>query len=188
MNAYYDTTNAYAERALAGWEGDPAVSDREFVSAAYQASQIIGTDTSSESWGTIFGRQQILQVDDPALRAVLVRVAVQSNESIRWQTVATDYRENVRRALPGGIQQAIREQCGDQPFPDDQVGTYLPPTCELDYPEDGIREAARILRARPDLREDLGWHLSEVATFRFNLGNRERAIDELHAAIEQQGL
>ena len=36
---YFATTQRYAETALAGWRGDPKVSDTDFVIAAYQASQ-----------------------------------------------------------------------------------------------------------------------------------------------------
>jgi uncharacterized membrane protein len=35
MDAYYAVSGRYATRALAGWSGDPTVSDSDFVIAAY---------------------------------------------------------------------------------------------------------------------------------------------------------
>ena len=46
---YYGTTRRYAEVARAGWAGNPAVSDRDFVIAAYQASQIVGVGTNGSA-------------------------------------------------------------------------------------------------------------------------------------------
>ncbi len=36
---YYATTRHYAATALAGWRGDPRVSDTDFVIAAYQSTR-----------------------------------------------------------------------------------------------------------------------------------------------------
>ena len=40
LDEYYATTRRYAAVADAAWRGDPSISDREFVIAAYQASQV----------------------------------------------------------------------------------------------------------------------------------------------------
>ena len=47
---YFTVARNYAQVALAGWAGDPKVTDRDFVVAAYEASQIIGEG------GQILGR------------------------------------------------------------------------------------------------------------------------------------
>lgn len=45
-SAYYGNARAYAETAFRGWRNDPRVNDRDFVIAAYQASQILGPTTA----------------------------------------------------------------------------------------------------------------------------------------------
>ncbi len=74
MDDYYAVSGRYATRALAGWRGDPAVSDSDFVIAAYQASQINGVGTNSAVWAEIFGADNLRNVDDVALRQNLRRV------------------------------------------------------------------------------------------------------------------
>ena len=56
IGTYYDTERRYAEAALAGWRGDPQVSDRDFVVGAYQASQIYVTGVNSDTWSQIYER------------------------------------------------------------------------------------------------------------------------------------
>ena len=63
---YYATTRAYATTAIAGWRGDPKVSDRDFVIAAYQASQINTLGTNSSSWSAILGADRLREIDGPA--------------------------------------------------------------------------------------------------------------------------
>ena len=43
VRSYYRMTKKYADIALAGWHGDPRISDAQFVLSAYQASQIYGS-------------------------------------------------------------------------------------------------------------------------------------------------
>ena len=45
IQKYYVVAGRFADRAMAGWRGDPSVSDNEFVIATYQASQINGVGT-----------------------------------------------------------------------------------------------------------------------------------------------
>jgi hypothetical protein len=57
--SYYRITRAYATTAFAGWQGEPTVSDRDFVIAAYQASQIYATPVNGAIWATIFGADRL---------------------------------------------------------------------------------------------------------------------------------
>ena len=97
---YYATTRAYAATALAGWRKDPKVSDRDFVIAAYQASQIYATSTNNATWATIFGADRLRSIDDPVIRdnlaflmyaasaAATLRAHPQLVEDLRWHTAA----------------------------------------------------------------------------------------------------
>ena len=167
--AYYAATRHFAEVALAGWAGDPKVSDNDFVIAAYQASQIQGIGTNSATWANIFGAERLRSIDDPAIRRDLSFLMYSDNSSIGINAVDTPYRRNVRRVMQIQVQDAIRTQCGDY-TPDNRPNVVLlPPTCALKLPADQAAAAAHALRAHPELIDDLQWHVAAEAAFLANL-------------------
>ena len=68
---YFAITRRYAVTAFAGWRGDPAVSDRDFVVAAYQASQIRLLAVDVQSWSQSVGVDRVPSIEDKALRQVV---------------------------------------------------------------------------------------------------------------------
>ena len=177
--AYYGITRNYADVALAGWANDPKVSDRDFVIAAYEASQVMGNTRNDGTWATMFGGTQMRQIDDPELRQALARVL--STESNSWRELATPYRTNVRRLIPLAIQEAIRAQCGDRSIAG-RPAFMLPATCVLNLSAD-YAAAAAALRAQPSLIEDLRWHLAEVSTYLANLALHRKQLEILSRQI-----
>lgn len=165
--SYYVVTRHYGDVALAGWVGDRGVSDREFVIAAYQASQIIGGVTNDSAWATIFGSDQLRRIDDPILRQMLVRVLSTSTDTTSIAAADSPYRRNVRRIIPLDIQDAIRAKCGDQTQSGRVIG--LPRDCTIDLSDERMASAAALLRRHPDLAGDLQWHFANIATFLQNL-------------------
>ena len=178
---YYGVTRHYADVALAGWAKDPKVSDRDFVIAAYQASQVAGNTRDDASWATMFGGADLRQIDDLKLRQALARVLAQDTGTLSWKQLATPYRTNIRRVIPLAIQDAIRAQCGDRSVAG-LPGYSLPATCDLKLSADYASVAAA-LRAQPSLIEDLRWHLAEVATFLGNLDLHRQQIENLDRQI-----
>jgi hypothetical protein len=166
---YYATTRAYAATALAGWRKDPKVSDREFVIAAYQASQIYATSTNNATWATIFGADRLRSIDDPVIRDNLAFLMYSDTRQIDTESVNTPYRQNVRRVIPVEIQDAIRTHCGDRSPPDTPQLFFLPSTCDLQLADGAGTSAAAELRAHPQLVEDLRWHTAAIAAFVSNL-------------------
>lgn len=163
--AYYRITRSYADTALAGWQRVPQVSDREFVIAAYQASQIYETATNNAAWGNIFGADRLRTIEDPALRSNLAFLMYADMRPTDTRAVDTPYRQNVRRIIPVKIQDAVRAKCGDQRPSDNPQLFYLPERCDIAIPEQEAAEAAAALRARPELVEDLRWHTAAQAAF-----------------------
>lgn len=175
---YYATTRRYADRALAAWAGDAGVSDNEFVIAAYQASQIYGIGINAENWALTFGGEQLRNIDDARLRRNLQLVLTQDYASVGSQAVATLYREQVRRVIPIHIQDKIRARCGDRLVPDADY-SILPATCPLKLDEAEARTTAAALRARPDLTQELSWHLAAVAAYMASAELLEKPIRDL---------
>jgi hypothetical protein len=181
--AYYGVTSRYWKVALAGWRRDPAVSDQDFVIAAYQASQIYSNSTNNATWATIFGADRLRTIDDPAIRTNLSYLMYADTTPISTLSMNTRYRENVRRIIPLEIQDAIRDKCGDRRPPDNPQLFYLEPECDLQIPPAKAAEAAARLRSHPELAEDLQWHVAAVASYLANMTAFETRTKTLESEI-----
>lgn len=168
MAGYYESTNRYGDLAIAGWGNDPAVSDEEFVIAAYQASQIISVGNNGVVFGAIFGAENLRDIEDPVIRQNLATVMTFDYNLVDLRAVSTRYREEVRKTIPHKIQAAIRQHCGDQNLGTNRV--TLPERCDLEISPDTAARAAAALRARPELVAELHWHRAAVANQLSNVG------------------
>ncbi len=179
---YYAVTRRFADQALAAWKGDRGVSDEQFVIAAYQASQIYGISINAENWTMTFGGEQLRNIDDPRVRRNLELVLTQSYDAVGFDSVATPYREQVRRIIPVEIQDRIRKEFGDRSIAGKEQWslTELPATCAMKLRPADAATTAAALRARPDLAGELAWHLSSVAGYLDNAGILEQPIRALH--------
>lgn len=183
--AYYGTTRRYAATAISGWNGERQVSDEQFVIAAYQASQIFGIGTNGSTWATVLGADQLRNIDDLAIRNELSFLMSADYTQIDLSAVNTPYRQNVRRLIPADLQDAIRAQCGDKAAPGASGWLYLPATCDLKVAPQEAARAAKILRANPQLVNDLQWHLAAQAAFLSNLNAFELATQRLQRLTSQ---
>ena len=179
---YFAITRRYAVTAFAGWRGDPAVSDRDFVIAAYQASQIRLLAVNGQSWSQALGVDRVPTIEDKALRQVVSQLLSFDYPGVN-QELFTDYRREIREEMPEDAQEAIRRDCGNRGTPDGHV--VLPEPCDLKLPDDRIAAAARALRAQPELVKKLRWHQSAVTNFMANtqgiLAVEKEAYDRIGA-------
>ena len=183
MDAYYAASGRYATRALGGWRGDPAVSDSDFVIAAYQASQINGVGTNSLVWAEIFGAANLRNIDDIGLRRSLRQLMTFDYALVNLAAVMSRYREEVRKVIPDGQQDAIRARCGDIPRPGGIL--ILPPSCDLQLDPAAAARTAAALRARRDLVGELNWHRAKVATQLQNIDGLRDYASDLSRRIDQ---
>ncbi|HEV2595226.1 MAG TPA: hypothetical protein VGU01_08525 [Sphingomicrobium sp.] len=187
MNAaqmYFSVTRRYADTALAGWHNDPRVSNREFVIAAYQSSQVYGWNAGA-SWANVLGLDRLRDIDDPEMRSELAYLASANYAAMNADALDTPYRRNVRRIVPLPIQDAIRKGCGDR-FPLNHPAIVsLPRQCPIAISAGDAAEAAAALRRYPDLVQDLQWHIAAVESFTGNLRPFEYATRKLLKNIAQ---
>lgn len=160
VGTYYESAAGYADRAAAAWRGDRSIDDSEFVISAYQASQVNGIGNNADVWGAIFGAEHLRDIEDPVIRTNLARIMTFDFALTDLRSVATRYREEVRKTIPNAIQSAIRGRCGDRL---ERVGYALPKRCALRIPQAEARKVAAALRARPELLAELQWHQAAVA-------------------------
>ncbi len=185
VRTYFATSRGFAEEALAGWNGDPGISDGQFVIAAYQASQISGIGTNAENWALTFGGEQLRNIDDPKVRRNMEIMLTADYSLVTLSAVATPYREHVRRVIPIRIQDDIRRECGDRNLKGKAgfIVVFLPKTCALRIPAAEAAAIAESLRAEPELVEELNWHLAAVAVFLANVEILEVPIQELQRQL-----
>ena len=182
---YYATTRHYAETAFAGWENDPKVSDREFVIAAYQASQIKAMSTTSQSWAELFGADQLRNIDDPAIRDPMLRLMTYPSENLGIMRMQTKYRDTVRLIIPDAMQQAIRQRCGDHFATPSSLDMTLPKSCDLKLDPATAKTVATDLRRHPELVEQLRLHLSLVASLLNDVAIYDTAAQRLGQALDR---
>jgi hypothetical protein len=184
---YYATTVRYSDTAFAGWRGDAKVSDRDFVIAAYQASQVYTLGLNAVTWAQVFGGNQLSQLKDAELRTDLANLMSLNFEMIDAPAVYTTYREQVRKVIPEDIQDGIRRECGDRFIPDRPSTQALPSTCGLQLPAERWRVGAAALRSRPQLTDELRWHRAAVAAFLSNMQLFELQTREVMARLGASG-
>jgi hypothetical protein len=188
IKRYYQVTGHYADVALAGWSGDPGISDAQFVIAAYQASQIYGVGINGQSWTLVFGGDQLRNIDDPALRRHLGVVMTQDYTNVGLVVMQTRYRDDVRLVIPNDIQTQIRARCGDRLVRDaaDQNIFVLPADCALGLDPAEAAAAAKALRAHPALAGELALHLGTANAYLQNVQIIEAAIEALKHDLDKR--
>ena len=182
---YYATTRHYAETAFAGWENDPQVSDRAFVIAAYQASQVKGMASTSGSWATIVGADQLRNIDDLSIREPMMRLMTYPEENLGQARVQSEYRSEVRTIIPDQIQQQVREKCGDYFATPDALDLSLPERCPLALDPKEAAATAAELRRHPELIGKLRLHLALVASLLNDVRIYDTAARRLRQALDR---
>ena len=181
---YYSITGKYADIAMAGWRNDPAVSDRDFVVAAYQASQIYGFNNNGGSWALVFGANELRNIGDSQTRQALTRLMTFDYSNIGLGAVQTRYRDHVREVIPDSVQQQIRKQCGDVIAGPGRT-VILRATCPIEI------DGALVAKTAADLRRDrslvplLGQHRSVVSAYLTNLALFDTEEEALAARINE---
>jgi hypothetical protein len=183
--SYYDTTKHYAQTAFAGWRRDPNISDRDFVVGAFQASQIYYTGLNNDTWSQIYGSDRLRTIDSRPMRKDL-SVLMTTDYAAMERDLFSNYRQHAREIIPNDVQDAIREQCGDRTATDAFNSLFLPPKCDLHYPAARIAATAKILRAHPELVDELNWHLAVVASYRSNVAVVDNIAQDLLIRLGQR--
>ena len=188
VRTYYAASRVYADQALAAWDLGGRISDEQFVIAAYQASQVTGIGTNAENWAITFGGDQLRNIEDPKIRRNMELMLTSDYSTVTFDSVATPYREDVRRVIPIKVQDDIRRECGDRNMPGKHgfVLVVLPETCGLKIPPAEAAAIAAALRDRPGLVEELNWHLAAIAVLLVNAEILAIPIRELHRDLSRQ--
>jgi type II secretory pathway pseudopilin PulG len=182
---YYATTRRFGEMALKAWDGNAAIDDRDFVVAAYQASQVNGLPIDSQTFSLAMGADQIRKIEDQALRDAIVQIMTYNFDSLHVSAMQTPYRQHVREIIPDDIQHAIRQRCHDVQHPGLMTVT-LPAHCPVKLDPVAASRAAAALRSHPELPRELVFHLAQSDTFLGILERFETRVRTLVRLIDKQ--
>ena len=151
--AYYRQVRAYGLEALAALQGERVVSDREFLIASYQLSQVDTTAAKTNIYDemTANGLVDRLGSDDlqQAASDYYLGLAISNRELQDNQP----YRSFIRQVMPYAIQHRIRAECGDRAvFHQGRlVGVALVVPCGVRLDPIEAATGARIVRDAPDI-------------------------------------
>lgn len=151
--AYYRQVRAYGLEALGTLEGEKAVSDRDFLIASYQLSQVDTTAAKTNIYDemTASGLVDRLGSDDlqQAASDYYLGLAI-SNRQLQENP---PYRSFIRQVMPYDIQRRIRASCGDRAVSHNGrlVGVALVVPCRVTLDPAAAASGARIVRDAPDI-------------------------------------
>ncbi len=186
LQAYYETTAAYAKVALVGFEAPESVDSQTFVISAYQASQWQEAISSRSTFEEIVATGAIDLVRNGKTRDLLI--AYYEYDWTKGLTVTSRprYRELMRGAMPYAMQEAINKACGDQATLVGRTIFYsLPKRCDIDVPAADIERAAAALRAEPGLEQALRYQRAENDTKAFAYSTTAKQLTPLIAAVKR---
>ncbi len=162
--AYYRQAQDYGLQAIADLDGSKPLSDRDFLLAAYQLTQIDSTRAKTGVYNEMAATGLTDRLGDAETQAMAsdfyltVEVAQRTIESIY------PYRDLLREIMPYDIQLAVRDQCGDRSvyYKGRLVGVRLVVPCTLKVDPAKAAAAARTIRAAPDLRRQMTRYVASI--------------------------
>ena len=173
---YLTVVRQYAMRALDALNGENDVNDEDFVIGAYQASQINPLWSNRATYNEMLSTGQINLIKNEQLKDFLFSYySVDYATDILITTIAP-YREFIRGTMPIAIQDAIKQDCGDQQIEVAQTfSVTLPATCDLQLADELFKQTALFIRAKPEMLFNLQYQIAVNDT---QVGNLDRLIAE----------
>lgn len=159
---YFSTARQYGFAALENFETPADQLDEQFLVNVYQASQVWFVLPNRATFDELSSTGRIVLIEDAELRTAL------SNHYVRVDALGvtlnqnSQYRRVARLNMDQGIQQQIRDNCGDQWVTDNQNFYYvlLPTQCEIDVPEQLLREEIAKLHENQEVLQELRFQMS----------------------------
>ena len=177
MVEYMAAVEQHAHQAVELFHAPAGEADIEFVTAAYNATQIFATLQSRSTYDELISTGQLRLLPSRDLAAV---ANGQYLIDYRWNLFeflsTSGYRDRVRRLLPVSLQQAVNGQCGD--ILDETGGVDgLAVDCGPDIPGDQASAAAADLRNDPEFLPDLRSLISGLSYRLADMRNRQEVLE-----------
>ena len=174
--AYYRQAKSYGLEALADLNGTKPLSDRDFLIAVYQLTQVDTTKAKTGVYGEISAAELVDRLGDEETQLVAsdfylsVEAAQLANETI------FPYRTLLREVMPYGLQSQIRTECGDREvyYKRRLVGIRLVVPCPLSIDPAKAAQSARLIRSTPELERQMTRYMASLDEKLINFQTAER--------------
>lgn len=158
---YYERTRAHAEAALRAMQMPEMPLSTSFLVDTYQASQRWVYALHRATYDELIAAGIADAIPDVEIRNQLANLYVGLEISNRTQQEPTPFRDEIRRQMPHGVQNAIRERCNDRyTFVNGLIYLELPEKCEVELDKKLIADAVDALGNYHDMEKDLTRQIS----------------------------
>lgn len=175
---YTNQVIGHANNAIAVFENSPEANPNpvDNLIDIYQASQLQDPNSAASTYQELIASGQINLIQNDSLKTALIRYyEIDWTELVVFK-LANKYRENLRGAIPNGIQKEIRTKCGDiyRKYRNNYL-TSLPETCEVIIDANVAKSVVETLRKDESLKKDL----------RYLIGNESGKLNDMKTIQEQ---
>lgn len=173
--AYYRQARAYGRQALASLTGRAAISDRDFLIAAYQLSQTDTTPGKSYIYDEMTANGLVTRLGDAALQQAVSDYHLGLDASNRIVAQDYPYRTLIRSVMPYEIQKRIRDVCGDRDVRLDKrlVGVKVVVPCPVQLDAADAAAAVKSIRDTPRI-------MAEMTRY---IGSLDEKLDQLEPGV-----
>lgn len=178
--AYNREVLANAERALRTLAGTAPMPDEALLVSAYRATQYKQRLRRRSTYDELISTGTIGLIRNQTLRDTAMRLYnIPTIDNVVREGMQSRYREAFRMELPNDVQRALAKHCGDRYI---EIGDYAAITGGLDYPcstglsEQAISQAAKTLRAAPNLVPLLRLRVADIETRLVDLTTNNRTL------------
>jgi hypothetical protein len=155
--AYYGEVRTASLATLGRLEREGGDSGEQFLTDAYQASQIVPWALKRTTYDQIMSVGAMANIGNQQIQDQVANYYVGTEVAGANLAPSSPYREIVRRALPYPVQQRIRSACPEIIRLDARGASHVVFTgdCRLGLDPGLVREAAAKLRSTPGIVDDL---------------------------------
>ena len=164
QRAYYGQAKSYGLQALADLNGTKPLSDRDFLIAAYQLTQVDTTKAKTGVYEEVSAAELVDRLGDEETQLIASDFYLSVEAVQRANEAILPYRTLLRELMPYDLQSQIRTECGDRDiyFGRRLVGIKLVVPCPLALDPQRAAQAARLIRSAPDLERQMTRYVASI--------------------------
>lgn len=161
---YYKQARAHSVATLAMLSQPPDKLGEKFLIDAYQGTQTWLRPINRTAYDEMIGSGLGRSIGGSPTRAKLSSYYVQVRQFDLTTLSTTQYREQLRRAMPFAAQERIRGRCDEviNTLENGVQTSRLPEECSLGLDPDLISSAVKRIKATDELEQDLTRHLADI--------------------------
>ena len=162
---YFGTARIYSDVAIAGFSTPLETLDEQWLIALYQASQVWFAAPNRSTFDELQTTGRIANIQDRDLRTIVANHYQRVTQTGFTLVQSSQYRRIARLHIHERVQNAVRENCGDQWITDERNFYYvaLPQSCSIGLPAEFVQSEIERLYNNEVIKRELRFHQSVLA-------------------------